>query len=298
MGKELLVKINEVKKLVIKSLFADDELMDLFVLKGGNALEIAYEFHSRASKDVDVSMEEDFHEHNLTLDKVEEKIKKAFKRIFSSSEYTPFDFEIQKKPNKKKHGELPTWGGYCLLFKVIEKTKYSEDPNKLELIRKMALPLGKKGGTKFSVDISRFEYTKDKEEIEFEDIDIYVYTPLMIINEKLRAICQQMNEYTSSGDRKPRPKDFFDIYVIFQKIPNIEERFLEDENLLQLREIFNIKDVPMSLLNNIKNTYAFHLTDYPSLKDTVGQGLELKEFEFYFNYVIEKIRSLNSFWEE
>ena len=48
------INFDEIKKLVIKSLFVDDDFYDLFVLKGGNALSIAYKLSNRSSKDVDI----------------------------------------------------------------------------------------------------------------------------------------------------------------------------------------------------------------------------------------------------
>jgi len=47
----------------------------------------------------------------------------------------------------------------------------------------------------FRIDISKYEYLTDLNEIDLEGYTIHVYGPLMIIYEKLRAICQQMNTY-------------------------------------------------------------------------------------------------------
>ncbi len=56
----ILETIKQIRKLVIISLFADDELMNTFVLKGGNAIDIIYGLSDRASIDIDVSMAKDF----------------------------------------------------------------------------------------------------------------------------------------------------------------------------------------------------------------------------------------------
>lgn len=285
----------EVKKLIIKSLFADDDLMDIFVLKGGNALSIIYKVNNRASVDIDVSMEKDFSDYNFKLEDIENKTQKAFQTIFSSSDYIAFDFKWEKKPNKKNFEAIPSWGGYCLEFKIIEKEKF--DKTNIELSRKMALKLGKKG-TKYTVDVSRYEYVKDKNEVLLDNMDIFVYSPLMIINEKLRAICQQMEEYKMSIKKKSRPRDFFDIYNVFQISPEIEEQFLSDDNKENIKNVFNSKNVPLILLNKIKDTYEFHSLGFSSLENTVEIHTDLKEFEFYFNFILEKIDSLNSFWEK
>lgn len=62
---EIADKLKEIRKLVIISLFSDDDLMDIFVLKGGNALDIAHDINSRASVDIDISIESDFSQDEL-----------------------------------------------------------------------------------------------------------------------------------------------------------------------------------------------------------------------------------------
>ncbi|MDA5111008.1 nucleotidyl transferase AbiEii/AbiGii toxin family protein [Brevibacillus thermoruber] len=58
----LTAEADKLRKLAIISLFSDDELMDILVLKGGNALNIAYKINDRASMDIDLSMDSDFEE--------------------------------------------------------------------------------------------------------------------------------------------------------------------------------------------------------------------------------------------
>ena len=89
------INFDEIKKLVIKSLFVDDDFVDLFVLKGGNALNLVYKTSSRSSKDVDVSMEKDFLIGNEAVLK---KLENAFEKIFKNSEYKTFDFKLSKRP--------------------------------------------------------------------------------------------------------------------------------------------------------------------------------------------------------
>jgi hypothetical protein len=45
------------------------------------------------------------------------------------------------------------------------------------------------------VEISKFENCSDKTGVELDDHTVYVYSPAMLVIEKLRAICQQMPEY-------------------------------------------------------------------------------------------------------
>ena len=294
MPKKLIEEIFEIKKLILKSLFADDELMEIFVLKGGNALDIAYKMHNRSSMDMDVSMDKDFNDYNLEVESVKKKLEIAFEKIFINTDYTAFDFNIIIKPRNRDEGSNKTWGGYCLEFKVIESKIF--DLENLELTRKQAIPLGKHDSRKFTVDISRFEYTEPKEEIEFENMNIFVYSPLMIVNEKLRAICQQMDEYTISKTKKQRARDFFDIHLILETLPKFKEEFYSEKNKVILTEIFNVKEVPLNLLNNIDKTYDYHEIGYSALESTVSGNLQ--PFKFYFDYVINLVKKLNSFWEK
>lgn len=49
-------KLDEIRKLGIIAMFSDDELMEMLVLKGGNAMALFYSEYSRASIDLDFSL--------------------------------------------------------------------------------------------------------------------------------------------------------------------------------------------------------------------------------------------------
>jgi len=51
---------DRIKRLIIAALVSDDELVGTLVLKGGNALSLAHKLESRASFDLDFSMEGEF----------------------------------------------------------------------------------------------------------------------------------------------------------------------------------------------------------------------------------------------
>jgi hypothetical protein len=64
----------------------------------------------------------------------------------------------------------------------------------------------------FTVDLSKYEYTAPKVSAQLDHYTIYVYTPEMISAEKLRAICQQMPEYSPMRHPgSPRARDFYDL---------------------------------------------------------------------------------------
>lgn len=291
--------LEKVRETTITSLFSDDELMDILVLKGGNALELAYKLNSRASMDIDVSMEKDFADFGLTVEDVLKKLEKRLEENFKEAGYKVFDVKLLEQPKQRKHTvEDLNWGGYKAEFKVIPWTDYErigDDINKLR--RESMVVAGNKKVVK--IDISKYEFTAPSEETEFKDYVIKVYSPRMIIFEKLRAICQQMEEYTRivKSSQTPRPRDFFDIYVIKEHLePNLD--LTSDENLDMIKEFFKVKRVPLHLLNKIKDPEIkdFHESEYSSLESTVKETDKLMEFDFYHNYVVELVQKIESLW--
>ena len=112
-----LAGLEKIKRLTIVGLFSDDELMDAFVLKGGNALDIVYGIAPRASLDIDLSMSSEFEHGQLGV--VRTRIENALKRPFSDNGYEVFDVTLDEKP-EKPHPQSPHfWGGYQLTFKLI-----------------------------------------------------------------------------------------------------------------------------------------------------------------------------------
>ncbi len=113
----------------------------------------------------------------------------------------------------------------------------------------------------------------------------------MLVLEKLRAICQQIPEYREIVKSHPpaaRARDFFDIYTITQQFPiDMNSQRIKD----LLSAIFAVKKVPLDYLNQILSYRDFHKRDFVSLKDTVKSGVDLKDFDFYFDYVIDMINT-------
>src|ERR1035438_4425048 len=101
---------------------------------------------------------------------------------------------------------------------------------------------------------------------ELDDYIIYVYTPEMIAVEKLRAICQQMTEYPHKGNRKPRARDFFDIYMIITKL---QIDLTTAENISLLESIFGAKEVSLALLENVNAYRELHRQDWEDVRASV-----------------------------
>ena len=295
MDLELLARL---KRLAIIAMFSDDELMDLLVLKGGNLLDAIYAVADRSSMDLDFSMEGDFSQEDLGH--VEEKIRKALVDTFNVEGFTVFDVRFMVRPKKGlSHDLMDFWGGYRVEFKVIETSKYKTLHHDQRSLRMAAISLGKSHEKKFLIDISKFEFCASKREVDLEEgYTIYVYTPEMIVFEKVRAICQQMPEYEEiipNVGKSARARDFFDIYTIMQWC---EIDFLMQENVELVRNIFDAKRVSLKLIARIPEYREFHRPDFASLKDTIKAGLEVKDFDFYFDYVVGKLAPLKAFWEK
>jgi hypothetical protein len=162
-------------------------------------------------------------------------------------------------------------------------------------MRRNALQIGR--GKKFLIDISRFEFIEGKESQLLDGYRIFVYSPEMIVFEKLRAICQQMPEYGAIVKRTragfPRARDFIDIYALVRARKIIVSR---PENLELLRQIFEAKKAPLKLLAEVQNFREFHRTDFPAVIATVKTGMKLESFDFYFDFVLGQVEHLKPLW--
>ena len=282
----------QIKKTVIKALFADEYLMDRLVLKGGTCLELAYKLHHRASKDIDFSIDDDFSDKDIH--EIELIIKNKFEQFFTAIGYYPFDIKLKNKPRR-----LPDnikMSGYVLYFKLINIDLYFELKGNLYKLRNYALSLGDGDKKDFIIEISKFEYIKDKQIKELDGQSIFVYSPLLQICEKLRAICQKMKEYKNNPDDLdlPRARDFYDIYVINENLVNVD--FTQSENRMILQEVFKAKEVDLALLFKVKNKRRIHEDDFKSvLQSDLKTKCYPEIFDYYFEYVLNLINDLQEF---
>lgn len=279
-------KLELIKRLAIIAMFSDDELMDILVLKGGNALDIVYKVANRASLDLDFSIESEFKLNEV--DAIKAKMEKSLIKLFKENGYVVFDVEFRNRPRIAEPKAPPFWGGYELEFKIIEKVKYGKNGRDLQAIRLGAVDIGPGSRKTFRVEISKWEDCKEKQESEIDNYTIYVYSPEMIVIEKLRAICQQMPEYDKFIGKSystARARDFFDIHTAMEHF-NID--LTTEKNVVLLKNIFKAKKVPLRLIGKIKDYREFHRPDFISVETTVKPSYKLKEFDYYFDYVLSK----------
>jgi hypothetical protein len=284
-----LFDLDELRRITITAIFSDDLLSEILVLKGGNALALIYGVSTRTSLDLDFSMNSDF----PNVAEARERIFKAIRNRFDAMGLVVFDEKLEPKPRLSGEDIKPWWGGYELKFKIIEREKYEALKARPDKLRIDALVIGMNQDRTFTADLSKFEYTEGKVEHELDYYTIYVYTPEMIVIEKLRAICQQMPEYTHKGHRTPRARDFHDIYSAVAKL-GID--LASKQNLELARHIFDAKQVPLSLLPKIREHREFHRPDWPAVRDSVVGTIE--GFDFHFDFVLDQVERLESLWME
>ena len=278
--------IKEIRKLIIQAIAADDILMGLLVLKGGNALDIVHRFNLRTSLDLDFSISGDFE----NTEEVKNRLFDSLNHRFDSKGLVTIDEKFLAKP--KGGAEDPTWGGYRAEFKLVNKKLIDQLKDDLDGLRRNSLSIGDSNNSRiFSIEISKYEWIKGAELSELDGFKFRVYTLPMIAVEKLRAICQQMQEYPLNKTPKPRARDFFDIYSVTELIPKMwQEEEVED----LIYEMFATKKVSLDLINLIKNTKDFHQSDWNSVVSAANQSLE--SFDYYFDSVMKIIEELDSFW--
>jgi len=282
-------RLDKIKRLVVIAIFSDDDLLERLVLKGGNALNLAHRVTTRASVDLDFSMEAEFARGELSS--IRQRVEHRLKQTFAPVGYTVFDVKLDEKPERVTPDVADFWGGYRLEFKLIDTKKANELGGGLEEIRRNAMPVGLRNRTRFEVDISKFEYCTGKQAFEFDGFTIYVYTPPMVVCEKLRAICQQMPEYIRlvKSSAAPRARDFLDIHDTIQRF-DIDPISAGQRELLA--NVFAAKRVPLALLGQIQEHRDFHLQDWPAVEASVRPGVELRPFDFYFDFVVNLARKL------
>ncbi len=286
-------ELTRIKKLTVIAVVSDDELLDQLVLKGGNAIDLIYGLSERSSVDLDFSTASDI-DQRAVLQKLERSLVSTFK----DAGYVAFDIRMAQRPEKMPRQLAAFWGGYCLEFKLIQLDRATALHFEIEEMRRQAIIFG--GGSRFTIDISRHEYVEHKREAAVEGYTVYVYSPEMIVCEKLRAICQQLPDYGSVIQRasvggKSRARDFVDIDLLTRKY-RIDLAAQSAHHMI--REMFRIKKVPLSYLGRLAETKQLHAAEFDAVKASMRPNVRLEAFDYYFQRVLEQCRRLEPLWHE
>jgi predicted nucleotidyltransferase component of viral defense system len=282
--------LSVIKRRTISALVSDDIFMGILVLKGGNALDLAYDITSRGSIDIDFSIENDFTDQER--DRMKNQSDYLLNKEFERENFKVFDVTFSEKPKKIHDSVKDFWGGYLLEFKIIELEKFNKYSGDIDRIRREAFSVGKKGSTKFKIDISKYEYTAKSKMRDLDGAVVQVYTPEMLCLEKLRAVCQQTDEYGRiilSMSIRPRARDFYDIINLCE---HFDLDFSEPENIELAELIFEAKKVPLEFINLIPNYKDFHFGDWESVLQSLEQNAKIEPFDYYFDLVVERFSHL------
>lgn len=268
--------LDRIRQIAITGIFSDDELLDLLVLKGGVALYLIHRVGTRSSVDIDLSMDRDI----CSVEATGRRLRDAVTRRFAAEGLALFDYTFEARPSIPDQD--PRWGGYRAQFKLIDERKYRDFGNDLERMRREAEVVGPLHKRVFSIDISKHEFVGEPLAQELDHFTIHVYTLPMIAIEKLRAICQQMPSYSKNRTRRPRARDFYDIFVAVREGVDL----LAPQNLELVRNSFEAKEVELAMLARISDHREFHRLDWPAVENSVAEGL--RGFDYYFEFVAEQ----------
>ncbi|MCU0432695.1 MAG: nucleotidyl transferase AbiEii/AbiGii toxin family protein [Bacteroidia bacterium] len=281
-----LETIERIKRIALTALLTDDLLVRKLVLKGGNALNIAYDLSNRGSMDIDFSMEDDFTEEEKQY--LKKEIATLLQAEFKANRFHVFDIRFTERPRHIGDEIKHFWGGYSVEFKVCP---LSEAQNDIEKLRREAIPLTNSGLRTFSIDISKYEFIGQKRAKEIDGTVLYVYSPEMLVLEKLRALCQQTEEYRALVpiSIKSRARDFFDIHTL---VTHFNLDFNTDENIALARNIFEIKKVELRFIRYLNKYKEHHRQSWQIVKDTILSEDQAKDFDYYFEFVLTKFTHL------
>jgi predicted nucleotidyltransferase component of viral defense system len=266
------VLLDPLRAAAIQGLF-DDELSALaFVLKGGNALRL-YGIGKRGSLDLDLSIPEDL----ADLADVAHLLQASLSRSYERLGYELFDFRFGPRPSASDPKTPAWWGGYECNFKVAPKGMSALT---IEQKRRSATVIGPLQERKFRIQISKHEFCGIVEDVDLDETIVKVYAPALIAAEKLRAVCQQMDEYPYKRPKTPRARDFYDIHSICSEA---SISMTADGNIELVRRCFLAKRVAPELLRLLPRYREFHRSDWAAVE--VSVAVPLLGFDFYFDFV-------------
>lgn len=274
-----------IRQIILTAIFSSERLENILTLKGGNALHL-HGLTQRESQDLDFSIKESIRLSEEEEGKIfEHKISEAFLK----EGYHLLSYKFEDKPRVRSRLTPPFWGGYVITFSIIKIEELQELQTKgIKNFNAYAESMGD-GSKKIQVDLSFDEYTAPRVAKEINGITIYLYSPLMIIYEKIRASCQQLEDYELTSN-KTRARDLYDIYSTLTDISNVDlrEEVINPENFHILTRMFDLKEVPIELIPRIKDIKNRLQADYKqSVLPQIPANTEPPEFDYLFAYNIE-----------
>lgn len=245
-----------------------------YLLKGGQAIrqqvtKYASPEDARYSRDVDISFSSE------SFPFPPEELKSALIADYNSRSdnnilIKPKTCVLQKLPQDEK-----VYFGMRLRFNVGKK--------RLD---------GKAGNKQYFTDIDSFTVIVDftvheiveQSAIEILDGRTRTATPPLIVAEKYRALCSLIDPQQTTGQLDPRPKDFFDIFLIYNVIYDRDpkEAILRKVSAL-LNKVFAIKRMNLDLLERLydPDQKTFHRQAYEEqVTQTLSPNSKYKDVTF------------------
>lgn len=262
--------ILEVIRECVVALFKDELLEKTLVLKGGTALHLVEQLDSRLSTDIDFSACEKIDSPKDYFARIEA----ALAEHFLGHGFEVFDCKYARKPKEKAAEKPEFWGGWHFEFKLIARGRRTSDIDKKR--REALIPEGAPS-SRIQIEISEHEYCGHTQRVTIGGSEVVSYTGVLLVAEKIRAICQQHPAYPY-GSEKNRARDFYDVYQLVRKYRSPEFfRDLKDE----LPKVFLAKEVDLSLILRIfePSFLAFQAGHFSSV-DVVA-SVRKESFDFY-----------------
>lgn len=273
---------DEIRLTVIKAMFTVPQLEDILTLKGGNAMKLQG-LTDRQSQDLDFSIKENI---RLSIEQDGPLFLHSLQNEFNQLGYQVVGFTFEEKPSKRTRITPPYWGGYQIEFSIVSEDVLNH-LSEAQLKNKNAYAESIENGKKrLQIDLSFDEYTEPRIKEKIDSVDIYLYSPLMIIYEKIRASCQQLPHYTL-GMNKKRARDLFDIYTILTNIKYVDlyDEVLSSDNLYIIRKMFALKEVPLDLIPKIEEIKEELREDYESkVIPQVPGNQPIPDFDYLFAF--------------
>lgn len=276
---------DEIRNTTLKAIFSNERLNKNLVLKGGNALKL-YGIVERESQDLDFSIKETI---RFTEKEEGKEFQKSISEAFIKKGYFVNDFKFILKPKERHESLPPFWGGYKIIFTLLDTSLYqdiiaSQAPENMKELNRYAIPF-EGDGKKIEIDLSYDEYVENKLDYDLDGTKIYLYSPIMIVYEKIRASCQQLDEYPLTTN-KTRARDLYDIYksLTNSKQMELREQVLSVENFYILENIFRVKEVPFSLMKKLETKKEDLKIDYEEKVLPQVSSRNQEDFEFIFDY--------------
>ena len=276
---------DEIRNTTLKAIFSNERLNKNLVLKGGNALKL-YGIVERESQDLDFSIKETI---RFTEKEEGKEFQKSISEAFIKKGYFVNDFKFILKPKERHESLPPFWGGYKITFTLLDTSLYqdiiaSQAPENMKELNRYAIPF-EGDGKKIEIDLSYDEYVENKLDYDLDGTKIYLYSPIMIVYEKIRASCQQLDEYPLTTN-KTRARDLYDIYksLTNSKQMELREQVLSVENFYILENIFRVKEVPFGLMKKLETKKEDLKIDYEEKVLPQVSSRNQEDFEFIFDY--------------